>query len=1116
MALEKQLVPISFAQGLDTYTDDKQVLPGKLLVLENGIFKNPGKISKRNGFDVLSRDANGGSINSGQALSVYNDELLQFSANGVYSFIESAEIWTKKGDCYSVITDTQQIIRNNNQQTNPEVGYLDGFELYAWEDSRGGVKYTLIDSGTKASIVTDVQVDFAGVKPKIITYQGLFVIFFMVDSALQFRTIDPNSPFAIAPAKILASDVNQSANIYDVMVVNGGLTIFVLYQVATSKTIRTAFFTGLSSALRAYTYLYNMTSFNANCLGSFIGSDGRIWAMASVAGSTKIVAVIDPDGSNNVNTYIPVDSVASVRLAGYQDANTGTVYVFYEIDNSSTAYYYGNYIKKVVINNFVPDNPIVFVRGCGLFSKVFMSAGEYFIAVSYQSEFQSTYLTLNMNAEAVIRTNIGVSGGYRNIGMVCDVVEYDTGKFLLPASVKGRLFSEDNTVFSLFGVSVTRLSFNDRKNFIGATLGSNLNIVGGVLQSYDGQSFTENNFLIYPEGIRAVHTSFIVDDFVQGSTFTSASFKVTCAPGNAILTGSYFVCSSISTNFAIWFRVNGVGTAPVVPSHILIPVDIDSSDSAITVMVKLAAAMPTSDFSCSPFIGGTVGINVTNRFWGIVTEPSNVNVGAGNMIPGGSYLYKVTYEWSDNLGQIQRSTTSVPLAVSVVGSSQTLVIPTLRITGKRAPRSAVRIVIYRTENNGSTNYYRVTPVVGGIYNDETVDYVSFIDALSDSEIIANEVIYTTGGVLDNAAPPACSLAATCKGRIFIAGLEDKNLIWYSKTNLSGETVEFSDFLTYKVDPKGGDITGLGVIDDHLIIFKKSAIYILSGDGPNNTGSGNDFIVDNSTTDVGCAEPNSIVIVPDGLMFKSTKGIYLLNRSFSTAYIAAPVDAFRNEDITSATLCADNCQVRFTSSGNSTLVYDYFNQQWSTFTNLPAVDSDIWRGIYVSLNANGTVLKENVEIFTDGYAGVENISQFIPLKLTTSWISPSIIQGYNRFWRLLILGSYKSGHKLKVSFAYDYKPYDQNVVIVDAESIIGGNVFGASSPFGNESPFGGQVITEWFRIHLSQQRCTAIRITIEDVQTDNFGEGFDISSLTFEVGVNPGGFRLPTNQTFGNG
>jgi hypothetical protein len=59
MSLDFQKIPIVFGQGLDTKTDRKMVLPGKLIQLENGVFKNAQSISKRYGYDMLSLSIDG-------------------------------------------------------------------------------------------------------------------------------------------------------------------------------------------------------------------------------------------------------------------------------------------------------------------------------------------------------------------------------------------------------------------------------------------------------------------------------------------------------------------------------------------------------------------------------------------------------------------------------------------------------------------------------------------------------------------------------------------------------------------------------------------------------------------------------------------------------------------------------------------------------------------------------------------------------------------------------------------------------------------------------------------------------------------------------------------------
>lgn len=56
MPLQKQVIDVPFGLGIDTQTDDKNVLPGKLVTLENGQIDKLGRVTKRPGIaQVLAR-----------------------------------------------------------------------------------------------------------------------------------------------------------------------------------------------------------------------------------------------------------------------------------------------------------------------------------------------------------------------------------------------------------------------------------------------------------------------------------------------------------------------------------------------------------------------------------------------------------------------------------------------------------------------------------------------------------------------------------------------------------------------------------------------------------------------------------------------------------------------------------------------------------------------------------------------------------------------------------------------------------------------------------------------------------------------------------------------------
>ena len=105
------------------------------------------------------------------------------------------------------------------------------------------------------------------------------------------------------------------------------------------------------------------------------------------------------------------------------------------------------------------------------------------------------------------------------------------------------------------------------------------------------------------------------------------------------------------------------------------------------------------------------------------------------------------------------------------------------------------------------------------------------------------------------------------------------------------------------------------MDDKLIIFKNNSIYFMAGDGPNNLGQQDTFSQPQLiSSDVGCENKNSIVLSPQGLFFKSNKGIFRLSRSLGLSYIGAPIEDFNDLTIKKADLLAKKNEVRFLTNG----------------------------------------------------------------------------------------------------------------------------------------------------------------------------------------------------------
>jgi hypothetical protein len=498
---------------------------------------------------------------------------------------------------------------------------------------------------------------------------------------------------------------------------------------------------------------------------------------------------------------------------------------------------------------------------------------------------------------------------------------------------------------------------------------------------------------------------------------------------------------------------------------------------------------------------------------------------SGGHMPDQIYYYQVTYEWTDNQGNLFRSAPSIPVIATVSGGSGsgsvTVVGPMLRATAKTA--NPVKIVLYRWSTANQV-FYQVNGPTITLANDPTVDSWSFVDTAPDvtggghTGIVGNEILYTTGGVAEDIGPPASDSVTLFDTRLWLIDSEDRNLLWFSKPVIEGTPVEMSDLFTFYVPPttasegSTGVMSALAPMDDKLVIFKENAAYYINGTGPDITGAGNQysqpiFI----TATVGCANQASIVFQPNGLMFQSNKGIWILKRDLSTEYIGAPVEDFTDSaTVLSAVSVPGTNQIRFSLSSGVTLMYDYFVGQWGTFTGIPAISSTLFQGLHTFVNQYGQVFQETVGKYLDG-------ANPVLMNFTTGWIHMAGLQGYQRAYYLYLLGVYLSPHKLSVQLSFDYAPSPtQSFVISTADQY--SPPWGGDTAWGLNSSWGGPLNLEDWKVHFQRQRCEAFQISIQEIFDPSFGTiagpGLTLSGLNLVLGLKKGYYPIRASRSTG--
>lgn len=490
--------------------------------------------------------------------------------------------------------------------------------------------------------------------------------------------------------------------------------------------------------------------------------------------------------------------------------------------------------------------------------------------------------------------------------------------------------------------------------------------------------------------------------------------------------------------------------------------------------------------------------------------------GSGGLITANTYFYQFTYEWTDNQGNLHRSAPSIPLEIITTGatSTNTINVPTLRLTAKIAP-NPVRIVGYRW-SAAQEVYYQFTSLTSPTLNDPSMDSVTFTDTKSDAQILGNTILYTTGGVIENIIAPGSIASCLFNNRLVIVDAEDQNLLWFSKQVIENVPVEMSDLLTVYVSPTSGaqgstgPITALSAMDDKLIIFKKDAIYYITGNGPDNTGANNDFSEPIFiTSSVGCANPNSIVLTPTGLMFQSDKGIWLLGRDLGTKYIGDGVEFYNNILVASANTIPGTNQVRFVLVNDVTLMFDYYEQQWGAFSNLEAISATLYQGLHTYLNKFGVVYQETPGKYLDG-------SKPVLINLTTAWINAAGLKGYERFYFMYLLGTYFTPFKLLVSLAYDYNENPAQTIMVTPDNFSGS--YGDDLYYGDEDPYGGPANPFQARIFPKNQKCQTFQVSIQEIYDSSLGvaagQGLSLSGMNLIVGIKKGYSPQKASRTFG--
>lgn len=535
------------------------------------------------------------------------------------------------------------------------------------------------------------------------------------------------------------------------------------------------------------------------------------------------------------------------------------------------------------------------------------------------------------------------------------------------------------------------------------------------------------------------------------------------------------------------------------PSVIKFPIiDVTSGES-----VNLGGTSNLTSGILEQFDGDTFSHNNYLRAPEIMQITTTGSGAAAALDPSSTYSYIATYEWTDSLGKVHRSSPSLPVTITTpVGVNAAGI--TVRYYGWDPERTKyfqgyggnVVVKLFRTEGNGEIFYALLE--IPDLYNSASG---TVTDAATDTKLIENEILYVQSGEFYNYTPTGVTAMTVWNNRAWVIAYDG---IRYSKFTATGDPLEFAQEFILDLEEEGGDPIAIAPLDTKLIIFKKNRIYYITGDGPNDAGAGGTFSYPQliSATE-GATSPQGVVTLGNKILFRSPNGFKQITSDFVISDQAGGTFYFQNGDnsetslIRSSDILGKDDEVRFLDSANA-YIYNYDINEWSMY---PSVN---W------LDANGdTVITSAGAVLRDSTSTRADAGTNYSMSITTGWISLADIQGFQRIYRTLFLGKAlvdPSTFSIKIEIEYDFIPEiiqtvtfngaSQNIWTNDESkyfSSIGGATAG-SFPF-------------QLRIHMDRQKCQSVRYTISDTSLPASGLSFDAVGLAIEYGVEGNAYKV---------
>lgn len=1084
MSLDFQNVDVKFNQGLDTRTEKKLVIPGKWNQLKNCSLAANDTPQRRDGSVALVASA------TGNSLAAFNDELLVISGPTASSVTQSptSTVQSRSGLVGNVVVGKTEIHHDEGSQCHFDMAHGGGLTCCVWVDAqfavgtstRTGVKCSLYDETTGTQYLTnfDIKVAATAVFPRVVYSPAAsgsaeaFMIFYIhgagAGTSLGCRVIQTFAPTTVG------AEVN--------LIVSADLSFASFYPF---------------DAIH-----FEVSGVAKGAMVTYVWNDGTTAVRTVHVSHSASVPSIDLGPLNLITEAeaTTVLAVTSVRLtatlaATFVYTSGGTKTGMNGITSSA------NFIVVTAATNLSATAPNPLLVYPNHITAVHWASG----STSVFWDFQNVYNNITTIVPILTIT-------------VSDVLAIIAG----PSTFTNSLSST-------------------------AAAGNAAPPNGPFIC---GKAFASGSSVYLPTCVMERYDTLPVDVVTlnQQSTFflfqaTGATHAVAVVVSRA-LAGSFgypyvgAVGGNLSPELAMACSTPAIGSG----FGILLPESVDLIlEGSLNVSPSGVCRLDLTPNSSLPVSGRQLGEsvymaggNMTSYDGKEVVEtgfplfPEGISVtavgGAGDVTPGTHQVVAV-YEWTDNNGVRWQSSPSKPVSVTTVAADFVRVkIPNLVMSQK----TGISLVPYMTDAAG-TVFKRAISVSNPIFNN-TSSFSTTVDvgvnatwgSASDAHLDGTEPLYTqpdqSGTTLPTKAPPPFSVMAVHQNRLFFDIADKRDMFGYSQQWIAGSPLLFSSALSIQLPTSNGGVAGFSSMDEKLIILCGKKIFVLYGSGPDVSGSNSGYGQPQEIpSDVGCSESTSILSMPNGIIFKSIKGWYMLGRDLVCRYIGAGVENLNTNTVSSAVLLQDRQECRFTSTSGTQLIYAYDlnGGQWSTteyradsgaaVTNVAVADAVYWStiGAYVTVSTVHGLNKDTPGIFLDKPGTSPNALAIITTA-RTSWLKMSVINGFQRVRKLYLTGTTATAPTSTLAVAVDFD---------DGYGQVSPGSYSFSVNFGTMFTTFTTGITVDFRHAMQQQKCKSVAFTFVDTPLlASPAGGVNYQDLSLELGLKKGLKKLPAAQS----